>query len=126
MFSTIDKQVNPLRSIPAEFHSSVKCNEFASYFNYKISNIRNKIVASPTDGCDHFLSTQHSITSLSAEQLEVRTHATSCRQQRQRSKSYRCDPDKPNTEGNLHGTAEISLNLQPYCQISSLEIQFTI
>ena len=28
-----------------------------------MSNIRNKIVASPTDGCDHFLSTQHSITS---------------------------------------------------------------
>lgn len=48
LFSTSDKLVNSLRSIPAEFHSSVKCKEFATSFHYKISNIRNKIMASPT------------------------------------------------------------------------------
>ncbi len=46
LFSTIDKLINPLRPIPAELHSSEKCNKFASYFKSKIINIRNKIMAS--------------------------------------------------------------------------------
>lgn len=45
------KLVNPPRSIPALLHSSEKCNDFALYFKYKMSNIRNNIVASTALGC---------------------------------------------------------------------------
>ncbi len=46
LFSTIDKLISPLRPIPAELHSSEKCNKVASYLKSKIINNRNKIMAS--------------------------------------------------------------------------------
>ncbi len=51
LFNTIDRLVNPVRPIPAELHSSVKCNEFATYFKHKIFNIRNNMVVSSSGGC---------------------------------------------------------------------------
>ncbi len=66
LFGTIDKLVNLLRPIPAELHSSEKCNDFATYFKSKISNIRNVIVASSAGGCDFSSSTQcHTASTLS-------------------------------------------------------------
>lgn len=40
LFSTIDKLLNPTWSIPSEL-SFDKCNDFATYFQDKISSIRN-------------------------------------------------------------------------------------
>ncbi|XP_061565834.1 uncharacterized protein LOC133420655 [Cololabis saira] len=62
LFSTIDKLINPPRPIPTEFHSSDKCNEFASYFKSKILNIRNNIAGGrdPSPSAQH-----HSASTLS-------------------------------------------------------------
>lgn len=54
LFSTIDKLVNPPRPIPAELHSSEKCNEFASYFELKVANIRINIAATCGGACGSF------------------------------------------------------------------------
>ena len=43
------QRINPLRQIPAELHSTKKCDKFASYFKYKISS-----------GCD--LSSSHTLS----------------------------------------------------------------
>ena len=58
LFSTIDKLINPPRQIPIDLHSSVKCNEFVTYFTSKIS-IRDNISASSYGGYDHLSFAQH-------------------------------------------------------------------
>ncbi len=66
LFSTIDKLVNAPRSIPPEFYSPDKCNEFAAYFNHKVANIRNNIVALCAGAIHDYTTSQcHTAVSLS-------------------------------------------------------------
>ncbi len=43
LFATVERLTNPPSQIPSEMLSDSKCNEFASYFSEKISNIRKEI-----------------------------------------------------------------------------------
>ncbi len=43
LFATVERLTNPLSQIPSEMLSDSKCNEFASFFSEKISNIRKEI-----------------------------------------------------------------------------------
>ncbi len=43
LFATVERLTNPPSQIPSEMLSDSKCNEFASFFSEKISNIRKEI-----------------------------------------------------------------------------------
>ncbi len=43
IFATVERLTNPPSQIPSEMLSDSKCNEFASFFSEKISNIRKEI-----------------------------------------------------------------------------------
>ncbi len=43
LFATVERLTNPPSQIPSEMLSYSKCNEFASFFSEKISNIRKEI-----------------------------------------------------------------------------------
>ncbi len=43
LFATVERLTNPPSQIPSEMRSDSKCNEFASFFSEKISNIRKEI-----------------------------------------------------------------------------------
>ncbi len=43
LFATVERLINPQSKIPSEMLSDSKCNEFASFFSEKISNIRKEI-----------------------------------------------------------------------------------
>ncbi len=43
LFATVERLTNPPSQIPSEMLSDSKCNEFASFFSEKISNIRKAI-----------------------------------------------------------------------------------
>ncbi len=45
LFATVERLTNPPSQIPSEMLSDSKCNEFASFFSEKISNIYiNKVL----------------------------------------------------------------------------------
>ncbi len=46
LFATVERLTNPPSQIPSEMLSDSKCNEFASFFSEKISNIRKEIGSS--------------------------------------------------------------------------------
>ncbi len=67
LFSTIDRLVNPARPLPAELHSSEKCNEFALYFKSKVTNTRNNIISNRTGASDSHITPEcHSANTLSS------------------------------------------------------------
>ncbi len=43
LFATVERLTNPPSQIPSEMLSDSKCNEFASFFSEKISNIRKEM-----------------------------------------------------------------------------------
>ena len=50
LFATVDRLTNPPVQLPPELCSVNKCNDFASYFSIKISDIRSAIISSaPSD-----------------------------------------------------------------------------
>ncbi len=49
LFATVERLTNPPSQIPSEMLSDSKCNEFASFFSEKISNIRKEIGTSSSN-----------------------------------------------------------------------------